>query len=410
MSCSVENKIAWRYLWGKKSHNAINIVSGVSAAAVMVVTAAMVCVLSVMNGFGTVIEDMFSQFDPDLRITPKEGKAFSTDSPAFQAVRHLPCVDLFSETIEETALVEFDDHQLPALLKGVDSTFASLTHIDSIIVDGKFCVKDGDFYFAVMGIGLSNQLRVGAHFVHPLRLFAPKRQARVNLINPSESFNRNTCYMAGIFAVNQLKYDDHVMLVSLPLTRQLFDYPDHTATAVELKINGSVKSAKQQIKGLLGDDYQVLDRYEQQADFFHILRIEKWLTALLLVFILLIASFNIIGSLTMLIIDKKNDIQVLHHLGADNRLVRKIFLLEGWLISSLGAVLGLILGVTVCLIQEHFGLIKLGNGTQYVLSAYPVHVEVLDLIFVGVIVLALGFVAAWYPSRHIRFTPSPNHD
>jgi len=398
---NVENKIAWRYLWGKKSHNAINIVSGVSAAAVMVVTAAMVCVMSVMNGFGTVIEGMFSTFDPDLRITPKVGKAFSTSTSAFQSIRELDCVNLFAETIEETALVEFEDHQLPALLKGVDSTFAALTQIDSIIVDGKFCVQDGDFNFAVMGVGLSGQLGAGAHFVHPLHLYAPKRDARINMLNPAESFHHNTCYMAGIFAVNQLKYDDHITLVSLSLAQQLFDYPEHTVTAVELKINGSVAAAQTQIRHILGDDYLVLNRYEQQADFFHILRIEKWLTALLLVFILLIASFNIIGSLTMLIIDKKNDIRVLHDLGADDKMIRRIFLLEGWLISLLGALLGLVLGVTVCLIQEHFGLIKLGNGTQYVLSAYPVHVEALDLVFVAAIVLALGFVAAWYPAKQV---------
>jgi len=398
---SVEQKIAWRYLWGKKSHNAINIVSGVSAAAVMVVTAAMVCVMSVMNGFGTVIEDMFSNFDPDLRITPVSGKVFSTTTPAFQTVRQLDGVALFSETVEETALVEFEDHQLSALLKGVDTAFAALTHIDSIIVDGKYCVHDGDFNFAVMGIGLSNQLGAGAHFIHPLHLYAPKRVPRVNMLNPTESFNRNTCYMAGIFAVNQLKYDDHYMLVSLPMARQLFDYPDHVVTAVEVKVNGPVDAVQNKIRTILGADYRVLNRYEQQEDFFRILRIEKWLTALLLVFILLIASFNIIGSLTMLIIDKKNDIRVLHDLGANDNMIRRVFLLEGWLVSSLGAFLGLVLGVVVCLIQEHFGLIKLGNGTQYVLSAYPVHVEALDLLLVAIVVLALGFVAAWYPAKQV---------
>jgi len=397
----VEGKIAWRYLWGKKSHNAINIVSGVSAAAVMVVTAAMVCVMSVMNGFGTVIEDMFSQFDADLRIAPTQGKVFSTETTQFDKIRTLQCVQLFSETIEETALIEFENHQIPALLKGVDSTFSSLTHIDSILVDGKYCVQDGDFYFAVVGIGLSNQLGVGAHFIHPLHLFAPKRNTRVNMLNPTENFNRNTCFMAGIFAVNQLKYDDHYMLVSLPLTQQLFDYPEHTVTAVELKINGSISVAQQQIQTILGDDYQVLNRYEQQADFFRILRIEKWLTALLLVFILLIASFNIIGSLSMLIIDKQNDILLLHNLGASTPLIRRIFLLEGWLICSLGALVGLVLGVIICLLQEYFGFIKLGTGTEYVLSAYPVHVQALDLLIVALVVLTLGFIAAWYPARQV---------
>jgi len=389
-------------LWGKKSHNAINIVSGVSAAAVMVVTAAMVCVMSVMNGFGTVIEGMFSNFDPDLKITPTIGKTFTTETPAFHLVRSLDCVNLFVETIEETALVEYEGHQQPAMLKGVDSTFSQLTYIDSIITDGKFCVWDGAFYNAVMGIGLSNQLRIGAHFIRPVHLYAPKREVSVNMLNPTDNFNRNTCYMAGIFAVNQLKYDDHYLLVALPLTRQLFDYPDHTVTAVELKINGDINQAQKQIRTILGDTYQVLNRYEQQADFFRILRIEKWLTALLMAFILLIASFNIIGSLTMLIIDKKNDIQMLHNLGASERLIQRIFLLEGWLISSLGALLGLVLGVTVCLLQEHFGFIKLGSGTEYVLSAYPVHVEGLDLAVITLVVLALGFIAAWYPARQVR--------
>jgi len=205
--------------------------------------------------------------------------------------------------------------------------------------------------------------------------------------------------MAGVFAVNQVKYDDHVMLVALPLARQLFDYPEQVVTAVELKIKGNTDKAQKEIRGILGKAYQVRNRYEQQADFFRILRIEKWLTALLMVMILLIASFNIIGSLTMLIIDKKQDIVVLRNLGADEKLIRRIFLLEGWLISSIGAVLGLVLGVGVCLIQEHLGLIKLGTGTEYVLEAYPVAVAAGDLVVVAAVVLALGFVAAWWPAR-----------
>jgi len=374
----------------------------VSAAAVMVVTAAMVCVLSVMNGFGTVIEGMFSQFDPDLRITPATGSYFDIHTPAFDSVRHLPCVALFSESVEGTALVEFDDKQLPAQLKGVDSTFSGLTHIDSIIVDGRFNVYDGAFYNTVMGIGLSNQLRAGAHFIQPVHLYAPKREAAVNRLHPEDSFNHNTCYMAGIFAVNQLKYDDHVMLVALPLARQLFGYDDHTVTAIELKVNGSIKQAQAVIKQILGSDYHVFNRYEQQADFFRILRIEKWLTALLMAFILLIASFNLIGSLTMLIIDKKDDIRILRDLGADEGQIRRIFLYEGWLISSIGAAVGLILGVVLCLVQEHLGILKLGTGSEYVLSAYPVHVEVPDLCQVAIIVLVLGFIAAWYPAKHIQ--------
>lgn len=389
-------------MWGKKSHNAINIVCGVSAAAVMVVTAAMVCVLSVMNGFGLVIENMFSQFDPDIRITSTTGAPFQVDTKAFREVQTLPCVQFFSQTLEETALIEFQGHQIPAKMKGVDSVFRQLTHIDSIIVDGSFDVRKGDFYYAVMGIGLSNQLGAGAHFVQPLHLYAPRREGVVNMMAPEKSFNRYTCFMSGVFAVNQVKYDDRLALIDLTLARRLFDYDSTTVTAVELQITGPAKQAKQQIKNILGDQFMVLDRYEQQADFFHILRIEKWLTALLMVFILLIASFNIIGSLTMLIIDKRDDIQVLHHLGADKQQIRRIFLLEGWMISSIGALLGLVLGVVLCLVQEHCGVIKLGDGVQYVLEAYPVHVDITDLFLVIVIVLSLGFVAAWFPTKHLE--------
>jgi len=395
----VEHKIAWRYLWGKKSHNAINIVSGVSAAAVMVVTAAMVCVMSVMNGFGTVIEGMFSQFDPDLKIVASQGKVFSANTEVFDRVRNLEGVALFSETIEETALVEFEDKQLPAVLKGVDSTWAALTHIEDIIVDGQYCVWDGGFYNTVMGIGLSNQLRVGAHFIRPVHLYAPKREGRVNRMNPSENFRRGTCYMAGVFAVNQLKYDDRMMLVDLRQARQLFDYEEHVVSAVEVKVSGDIKKTQKTIAAILGEGYQVMNRYEQQADFFRILRIEKWLTALLMVFILLIASFNIIGSLTMLMIDKKEDVEVLKNLGASPRMIQRIFRIEGWLISAIGAVIGLLVGVGVCLAQEYWGLIKLGTGTEYVLEAYPVHVEWMDLAVVAVIVIGIGLIAAWWPTR-----------
>ncbi|MCQ2347725.1 MAG: FtsX-like permease family protein [Paludibacteraceae bacterium] len=400
----IELQIAWRYLWGKKSHNAINIVSGVSAAAVMVVTAAMVCIMSVMNGFGCVIEDMFSQFDPDLKIHAVQGTSFATDTPEWDAVRNLSCVEVFAPTIEETALVEYNSQQIPAQLKGVDNSFSQLTHIDSILIDGKFAVQEGDFNYTVMGVGLSGQLNIGAHFVHPLHLYAPKREGRVNMLRPEDSFNRTTCFMAGIFAVNQLQYDDHVMLVSLPLARQLFDYDDYTVTAVELKIHGSVKQAQRTIRDLLGNNYQVLNRYEQQQDFFRILRIEKWLTALLMVFILLIASFNIIGALTMLMLDKQNDIRVLRDLGADAKLIRRIFMTEGWLISALGAAAGLALGVGICLLQEHFGWIKLGNGTQYVLSAYPVHVQPTDLLLVAATVPLWGLLIWKICAKHITST------
>ncbi len=399
-----ELKIAWRYLFAKKQYNAIHIISGISAAAIGVVTAAMICVLSVMNGFGVMVEQLFSQFDPDIRIEAVSGKSFHDEGEQFDALRQLPAVALVSQTIEETALLQFEDRQMPVRLCGVDSIFPTLTHIQDIITDGEYEVHDGAFDRAVLGRGLAWQIGVGAHFIHPLQLYAPKRTARVNMLRPDQAFNEEICFIAGTFAVQQAQYDDEMMLVDIPLTRRLLEYGEKEVTAllIQLSPNASARQAERDIQSLLGKDYNVLNRYEQQADFFRILRVEKLLTTLLLVFILLIASFNIIGSLSMLIIDKQSDIQTLSHLGANQQTIRRVFLFEGWMISTLGAICGLVVGLIICLLQEHFGLLKLGNGAEYVVSAYPVAVQATDLLIVTIVVLSLGFIAAWIPARRIK--------
>ena len=401
-----ELHIAWRYLFSKKGHNAINIVSGVSAAAVGVVTAAMVCVLSVMNGFGALVEQMFSEFDPEIRITAAEGKSFQLDTLPVQQALALPFVQATSEVVEEMALVRYKDHQQPARVMGVDSVFQQFTHIDTIITDGYFSVFDGAFDRCVMGRGLATQIGVNAHFVGAVHLYAPKRLERVNMLRPDEAFLHEKAFMAGTFAVNQTSYDDQLLLVSLPLARRLFQYDTLTVTALELQLDPkghfSARQMKAQLRECLGEGYVVADRYEQQSDFFRILKIEKLLTALLLAFILLIACFNVIGSLSMLIIDKQDDICILRHLGATPQIIRRIFLCEGWFIIVLGAVFGLVIGLTICLLQQHLGLLKLGSGTDYVISAYPVLVQAVDVLAVAVIVLGMGFLAAWYATRTLR--------
>ena len=401
-----ELHIAWRYLFSKKGHNAINIVSGVSAAAVGVVTAAMVCVLSVMNGFGALVEQMFSEFDPEIRITAAEGKSFQLDTLPVQQALALPFVQATSEVVEEMALVRYKDHQQPARVMGVDSVFQQITHIDTIITDGYFSVFDGAFDRCVMGRGLATQIGVNAHFVGAIHLYAPKRLERVNMLRPDEAFLHEKAFMAGTFAVNQTSYDDQLLLVSLPLARRLFQYDTLTVTALELQLDPkghfSARQMKAQLRECLGEGYVVADRYEQQSDFFRILKIEKLLTALLLAFILLIACFNVIGSLSMLIIDKQDDICILRHLGATPQIIRRIFLCEGWFIIVLGAVFGLVIGLTICLLQQHLGLLKLGSGTDYVISAYPVLVQAVDVLAVAVIVLGMGFLAAWYATRTLR--------
>lgn len=400
----VELKIAWRYLFAKKQFNAIHIITAISSAAVGVVTAAMICVLSVMNGFGTMVEQMFSQFDPDLRITSQVGKSFSLNQEKKEELLSLPCVDVLSECIQETALIEFNDKQMPVQLMGVDSAFARLTNIENTITDGYYEVYDGAFDRTVLGVGLAWKLGIGAHFVQGIQVYAPKRDGKVNMLRPDMNFNRETCFIAGTFAINQQKYDENLMLVDIDFTKRLLEYKENEITALLLSVPDgyTIKQAKREISSVLGDGFIIQDRYEQQEDFFRILRIEKLLTTLLLIFILLLASFNGIGSLSMLIIDKQQDIHTLSHLGASNEMIRRIFILEGWFVNLLGAIAGLVLGLGVCLLQEHFGLLKLGNGEEYVISAYPVTVQSWDIVVVIIMVLALSVLSAWIPARKIK--------
>ena len=403
----IEFHIAWRYLFSQKGHNAINIVSGISAAAVVVVTAAMICVLSVMNGFGSLVEQMFSEFDPPLLVVPEEGQTLRTDTAPVVSLYAREDIQAVSMQLEQTALVRYKDHQLPARVLGVDTLFEATANMSNIITDGFFSVWDGAFDRATLGQGLAAQLGMNAHFTGALHLYAPQRTGRINMLRPDKSLQHEHAFIAGTFAVNQIEYDDQLILVSLPLAQRLFEYDEYTATALRIapKKGQKIDKVQNEIAKVLGPGYKVLNRYEQQADFFRILRIEKWLTILLLVFILLIASFNIIGSLSMLIIDKREDIRILSDLGADEPTIRRIFLLEGWFISALGTLLGIIIGVLICLGQQHFGWLKLGTGSEYIISVYPVQVQIADILLVAAVVLALGFVAAWYPSRKLKVLP-----
>lgn len=397
-------KIAWRYLFAKKQFNAIHIITAISSVAVGVVTAAMICVLSVMNGFGVMIEELFSQFDPDLRITAKAGKSFIINKETKSQLLSIPSINLVSESITETALAYFEEKQMPVQLMGVDSVFGQLTGIENIITDGHYEVFDGAFDRAVLGQGLAWKLGIGVHFIHGIEVYAPKREGKVNMLRPDVNFNSERCFIAGTFAVNQQKYDENLMLVDIDLTRRLLDYETTEVTALQVGVaeGYSIRRAKRDIATILGEGYLIQDRYEQQEDFFRILRVEKFLTTLLLVFILLIATFNGIGSLSMLIIDKQQDIRTLSHLGASNDMIREIFMLEGWMVNTLGALGGVIVGLGTCLLQEHLGLLKLGNGAEYVVSAYPVAVQPGDVAFVYIIVLILGVISSWIPARKIN--------
>ncbi|GAB1416828.1 FtsX-like permease family protein [Paludibacter sp.] len=394
--------IAGRYLFSKKSHNAINVISGISSAGVAVGTMALVIVLSIFNGFESLFTDLFSAFDPDLKIILNLGKQFSVDNDEFNELRNKTYIAAFTEVIEDNALIKYKDKQMPAFIKGVSEDFKSMTKIDSIMVDGEFVVNDGAFERAVAGAGLASTLGFGAFSVDPLYIYAPKRTSKINILRPDQSFNQSATFLSGIFAVQQNEYDNQYVIVSLELARALFEYDDGEVTAVELKLKDNIdeRKIKNEIQKILGDKYSVKNRYEQQESYFKIMKIEKWITFLILCFILLIASFNIIGSLSMLIIDKKDDIITLRSLGADKKLIKQIFLIEGWLISLLGAFVGVIIGAVFSILQEKIGIIKLGSG--FIIENYPSITQFSDVVLVFITVIIIGFFAAWYPVRFIN--------
>ncbi|RHJ90806.1 ABC transporter permease [Bacteroides sp. AM07-16] len=395
--------IARRYLFSKKSHNAINIISMVSVCGVVVATIALVCALSVYNGFNDLVSTLFSNFDPELKITPSTGKVFDPDSQEMQAVKKLPEIAVFSEVLQDNALIRYRDRQDVATLKGVDNKFEELTQIDSVLIDGRFALREDVVDYGTLGIGLASKLGINAGFVSPMEIYAPKRNEKVNMSNPATSFNVEYAYIGGVFCINQQMYDESMMIVPLDLVRKLFHY-DNEVTAIELKLTEKANPAtvKKQIKEILGDKFLVQDRFEQQEASFKMMQVEKWMTFLILSFILTIALFNVVGSLSMLMIEKQDDVRTLRNMGADNKLIRRIFLFEGWMISGFGALIGIAVGVILCLLQQELGLIKLGQTAgAFIIDAYPVRIEINDIATVFFTVLTIGLLAAWYPVRYL---------
>lgn len=397
--------IAKRYLFSKKSHNAINIISGISVCGVALATLALVCTLSVFNGFQDIVASYFTAFDPQIKITASSGKIFDGQDKRLDFLRSMPQIAVLTETLEDNAMVQYKDRQTMAAIKGVQDNFEQLTEIDSILYGkGEFILHDSIVDYGVMGIELVSTLGTGVQFVDPLQIYAPKRNEKVNMANPAASFTQDYLFSPGVvFAVNQEKYDRAYILTSLDFARRLFDYQTEVS-AIELKLkpDASTNSTKKAIQSKLGKDFIVQDRYEQQADVFRIMEIEKLISYIFLTFILLIACFNVIGSLSMLIIDKKENVQTLRNLGADDKLISRIFLFEGRMITLMGAVIGIALGVALCFAQQEFGFISLGNtaGT-FVVDAYPVRVHFWDVALIFATVIIVGFLSVWYPVRYL---------
>lgn len=396
--------VAKRYLFSKKSTHVINVISGISVAGVAVATLAMVVTLSVFNGFHDLVESLFTSFDPQIKVVPVKGKMMPEDDPLLLKMADAEGVGLVSKCFEDNALAMYGDRQEMVNIKGVDDNFAQLVNINDILYgDGKYKLHDGNDQYAVPGINLAARIGMGAYWQNHIKIFAPRREGQLDMANPTTGFVQDSLKSSGVvFAVKQSLYDDSYILTSLPFARRLFD-GQGMITSMELKVkNGyNIDDIKANLRDIAGDKYQVLDRYEQQADTFKIMEIEKFIAYIFLTFILVVACFNIIGSLSMLIIDKKKDVATLHSMGASDKLIISIFLFEGRLITIAGAIIGIILGLILCLLQQQYGFVSLGGESgSFVVDAYPVSVRITDIIIIFITVTAVGFVSARYPVRY----------
>lgn len=398
--------IARRYLFSKKSHQAINIISGVAVAGVMLATIAMVCTLSVFNGFRMLVAEQFTAFDPEIKITADKGKTFNATDSAVMAIRALPEIAVVTECVEDKVMVQYGGRQVMATIKGVEDNFAELTSIaDVLIGNGTFKLHDNTVDYATPGIELTGALNCGLYHAAPLEIYAPKRGHKVSMANPASNFRKGYLYASGkTFIVNQPKYDSNYILTSIAFARDIFGRDTTEVNSLELKTKEgtNIGVLKKQLQTTLGTDYKVEDRFEQQAEIFKIMSIEKLISYLFLSFILLIACFNVIGSLSMLILDKKRDMNTLRGLGASNKLITNIFIIEGSMISIAGALGGIIIGVALCLVQENYGVISFGDASGgFIIDHYPVDIVASDVAIVFVTVIVVGLIAMGIPVKYL---------
>lgn len=379
----------------------INVISAISVVGLTIGTMGLIIGLSGFNGFDSLIKSLFSSFDPELRITVKEGKSFSTSGTAFDQLRRMPDVAYYAEVVEDNALLRYNDRQVFATIKGVSEEYLKFSGVDFMITEGEFRLKDASNNYAVLGEGIAYSLAVGIQQKEPVSVYVPKKGRETALL-PTGNFNQKLIYPSGIFSIQQ-ELDTKYVIVPLAFAREIFEMPDKVS-AVELKLKAGVseKKAKTAIAALLGNGYEIKNRYQQHDYLYKTMQGEKYATYLILILILVIASFNIVGSLTMLILDKKEDIAILRSMGADKRTIRNIFLFEGWLISFLGAIVGTIAGLALCQAQISFGLVKLsGEASSFIVDAYPMTIVPADILLIFVSVSLIGFLAAWYPVRYI---------
>lgn len=398
--------IARRYLFSKKSTHVINVISIISMIGVAVATMALVIVLSVFNGFHDLVASLFTNFDPQLKVMPAEGKTAPADDPILTQIRQLPQVDVATETVEDQALAVYQDKQAMVMIKGVDDNFSEMSHINDILYgDGSFSLHAANLQYGTVGIRLAQTLGMGAQWNGFLSIYAPKKEGQlVDMDNPADGFVSDSLTCPGVlFSVRQSKYDKNYIITSISFARNLFGQQGMlSALELRLKPGSDLDAVKSQIKQIAGTKYKVLDRFEQQEDTFKIMAVEKMIAYIFLTFILVVACFNIISSLSMLIIDKKEDVVTLRNLGANDKQITRVFLFEGRMIAVIGAVVGIGLGLLLCLLQQQYGFVRLGDSEgSFIVDAYPVSVHYSDVAIIFVTVIGVGWLAVWYPVRYL---------
>lgn len=397
--------IARRYLFSRKSTHVINLISAISVVGVAVATMAMVIVLSVFNGFHDLVATLFTSFDPQLKVVPLEGKTAPADDPLLAKVKTLPEVAAACETIEDQALAVYGNKQAMVIIKGVGDEFEQLTNIDDILYgDGHFDLHVANLEYAIPGIRLAQQLGMAAAWDGYLKIYAPRREGQLDMSATDTGFVADSLISPGVvFTVKQSKYDSGYILTSIGFARRLFDRQGMISSLeLRLRPGTDLASAKEHVVQIVGSRFKVLDRFEQQEDTFKIMAIEKFIAFIFLTFILVVASFNIVGSLSMLMIDKKDDVMTLRNLGATDQQIVRIFLFEGRIIAAIGAVLGVAVGLLLCWLQQLYGFVSLGSSEgSFIVDAYPVSVHYSDVLIIFVTVLAVGWLAVWYPVRYL---------
>lgn len=394
--------IARRYLFSKKSHNLVNVISLISVIGQLVGTAALIVVLSVFNGFEDVIKSMYNTFNPDFVITVEEGKTFNYQDFPVDKIKSTNGVIDLAEVVEEDALFKYRNQQYIARIKGVSENYVEISQLDSLIIRGSLILEEGNSNFAVVGAGVAWFLDINLNDVRNLlSVFVPKR-GNASSFNFDNAFNNEVIHPAGVFSVQQ-EYDEKYVIVPLRFARRILDYSNEV-TSVEVFTTSDVNEddVEENLKEILGDGFVIKNRFKQNEALYKVMRSEKMAIFLILAFILVLASFNMIGSLSILIVEKLKDIAILKSMGADKKLVRRIFTAEGLMISLAGSLGGLIIGFILLFLQQTFGFIQLGSGEgDFIIDAYPVQMIPLDFLNVFLTVIVIGFLATWYPVRYL---------